>query len=789
MNTTTSTTTINGTVTNVTVLPGAKPTLSPQQQFAIQQNIFLYEQYQILQIVYSLTYAFMFFLTMALIIYLRRSRTSAFKGDVIAANKVILPSFEPLFWVIACSTGIYTTYFFVATIFGYTKPITNRWFGELLVQGRQFILYLIVAFLLQRSVSRPALVRSVLIALVMAVVPVIVVHLLDVTSQDQLLQFVVVAAYRTILMGGFAYLFFRPMPRASVRTQQELCLFALIYYIIVYVYTFCFYEKDYQNGMILVFCAVVWATFGPFFVWRLLKADTQHWRGLSDRACDFQQLFRENQGMQEIVSAQGLHVMLEMHRKDVVDFSHLDIQRQMASGASANVYRGVLHSTKQVAVKVYSPSEISESTILEFSQEAALCTALKHPNIVLFHGMCICPPSICLIYELCRGSLEDALRKSRADHMEPLWPKLCYMLDAARAVAYLHSFSPPFIHRDIKPANFLLDASNVVKLTDFGESRSMAFTIEDIANDNRAMTVRGTVDYMAPEIIDGKQGQALYTETADIYSLAITLWDILHPGREKFPNSNQNHLNIFRMVLDGQRPPIDPEIPQTLQDLLENCWNSDPIFRPSAKMVVAVLEDMQEDMCGQVSHELSGVVSYLATLKPKKSAISMSTFSGVALVQCFIDHGYAFEIEEAVRFGNSLMDAGCLHHSKHNQPFENSVTATYTFDSYQLEMNEPLEDTMTAAGGSTLGDGSGGYVGTSILGDVNATCACRKLGQGHVKPKGLRKKFFRNRKDDNQMALAVNLLNQTGGDMDFVGYPSTTSSNATGTRTLTMHMA
>ncbi|RHY12272.1 hypothetical protein DYB36_002642, partial [Aphanomyces astaci] len=433
MNTTTSTTTINGTVTNVTVLPVAKPTLSPQQQFAIQQNIFLYEQYQILQIVYSLTYAFMFFLTMALIIYLRRSRTSAFKGDVIAANKVILPSFEPLFWVIACSTGIYTTYFFVATILGYTKPITNRWFGELLVQGRQFILYLIVAFLLQRSVSRPALVRSVLIALVMAVVPVIVVHLLDVTSQDQLLQFVVVATYRTILMGGFAYLFFRPMPRASVRTQQELCLFSLIYYVIVYVYTFCFYEKDYQNGMMLVFCAVVWATFGPFFVWRLLKADTQHWRGLSDRACDFQQLFRENQGMQEIVSAQGLHVMLEMHRKDVVDFSHLDIQRQMASGASANVYRGVLHSTKQVAVKVYSPSEISESTILEFSQEAALCTALKHPNIVLFHGMCICPPSICLIYELCRGSLEDALRKSRADHMEPLWPKLCYMLDAARA--------------------------------------------------------------------------------------------------------------------------------------------------------------------------------------------------------------------------------------------------------------------------------------------------------------------------------------------------------------------
>jgi serine/threonine-protein kinase TNNI3K len=134
-------------------------------------------------------------------------------------------------------------------------------------------------------------------------------------------QFVVIAAYRTILMGCFLYLFCRPLSRASVRTQQELCLFALVYYILVYVYSIFFYDKDYHNGMMLVFCAVVWATFGPFFVWRLLKADTEHWRGLSDRACDFQQLFRENQGMQEIVSAQGLHVMLEMHRKDVIDFA------------------------------------------------------------------------------------------------------------------------------------------------------------------------------------------------------------------------------------------------------------------------------------------------------------------------------------------------------------------------------------------------------------------------------------------------------------------------------------
>ncbi|KAF0692448.1 Aste57867_16477 [Aphanomyces stellatus] len=754
-------------------------------------SLYLYQQYQILQIIYAFTYASMFLLTVVLIVYLRRSRSTAYKGDFDASRKVILPSFEPLFWVIAMSTGTYTLFFIVAALFNYTKPIGWRWFGELLVQGRQFILYLIVAFLLQRSVSRPALLRSIGIALTLATVPVVLVDILDVTNQSQLVQFAAITAYRTLFMLAYAYLFFRPISRASVTTQRELCLFTLVYYTMVYIYSVFFYMNDYHHGMAVVFCTVVWASFAPFFVYRLLKADTEHWRGLGDRACEFQQLFREGQGMQEIVSAQGLHVLLEMHRKDIIDFAHLELARQIAAGASANVYRGVLRSSSEVAVKAYSPAEISESTILAFSQEAALCTALKHPNIVQFHGLCICPPSICLVYELCRGSLDDALLKqTHRDYAETLWPKLCYMLDATRAVAYMHSFSPPFIHRDIKPANFLLDGNNVVKLTDFGESRSLAVKMADIySHEARKMTMRGTVDYMAPEVIDGKQGQAVYNESADIYSLAITLWDILHPGREKYPASKGNHVNIFRMVLDGQRPPIDPEVPQTLHDLLDNAWNADTMYRPSAKAIVATLEDMQDDLCGHIAHHLSGAVTYLSAKKGKKGVANHTTFTGEDLVKSLVDHKYAFEVEEAVRFGNALMDAGCLHHTKHAQPFENAAT-TYTFDSYQLDLNEPLDQgdgaATTAGGGeSTMGDRSG-YMGTSILGDVNVACACRKLGQGHGKPKPKRRNLFR--KHEKQAQLTVNLLNESNSDMDFVAFPTTTT-NGSEARTLTLELS
>ncbi|RHY58281.1 hypothetical protein DYB34_001272, partial [Aphanomyces astaci] len=410
-------------LTATTVAPHAMTTLSPAQLKSMADMYWL-KQFQILQIVYTVSYGIMFGLSMSLLVYLRRNRSTAYKGNANAARKVILPSFEPLFWVIAALTGVYFCYFLAASSIDYVTPVTISWFTETVSQGRQFTFFVVAAFLLQKSVSRPALVRSMVIAAVITVIPIISVRILDVKAASTQTSFAVTCLLRAFDTMWFVWMLVRPVSRASVRTQREFALFALVYYASSYVYAVLILMHNYTDSAMVVFCTVIWASFAPFFVWRLLRADTEHWRGLSERACEFQQHFRENQGMQEIVSAQGLHVLLEMHRKDLIDFAHLELQQVLGVGASANVYRGKLHSSIQVAVKVYSPTEISESTILEFSQEAALCTALKHPNIVLFHGMCICPPSICLVYELCRGSLEDALRNSLSnDHTEPLWPK------------------------------------------------------------------------------------------------------------------------------------------------------------------------------------------------------------------------------------------------------------------------------------------------------------------------------------------------------------------------------
>ncbi|KDO24339.1 TKL protein kinase [Saprolegnia parasitica CBS 223.65] len=759
-------------------------TLSPAALAAIAARDKIIAQFKVLQILYTVGYGAMFLLSVACVVYLRRHRATAYLGDSDAARKILLPSFEPLIWVMCAVTGSYTLYFIVASIADYTKPIFNSIFTEFLYEGRQFIVFLVIAFLFQRSVSRPALKRSMAISFLLCLIPLSTTIIFSVTDAPALTAHVVTVGYRVAIIGFLIWLCFYPLGRANQRALREFCGFLIGYYVLVLIYGELFYANLTTAGIVLVFFTITWASTAPFFIYRVLRADTQHWRGLGERACDLQALFRQNQCMQEIVSAQGLHILLEMHQRDIIDFAHLELTHKIGLGASADVYRGLLHSKIPVAIKVYSPTEITEATIVDFSQEAALCSALTHPNVVTFHGMCVLPPTICLVSELCRGSLEDKLHFAKHDYTEPLLLQLCYMLDAARAVAYLHSFSPPFIHRDIKPANFLMDATNRVKLTDFGESRSMAGKIHDLSAPSvRLMTMRGTADYMAPEIIDGRQGEASYSEMADIYSLAVTFWDVLHPGREKYASSS-SHMHVFKTVLDGQRPPLDPELHPVFRDLLESAWCSDPEFRPTASAIVGLLEAFQEEVCGTVAHVLSRLVQYTPLNKSRRGKPNM-TFTGEEVVRCLREHMYAYEDEEAVRVGNALMDAGCLHHVTHTKAFENSV-ASYFFDEAQIDLVQPLPRDQRETKSSSNDDSVPViYVSQATSSEPheasserllhNGHCGCKKLAQGFdAKPKAHKHKLFRRNKKtlDATNLLTVNLLNDMAPD-EFTGFPTT----------------
>jgi len=182
--------------------------------------------------------------------------------------------------------------------------------------------------------------------------------------------------------------------------------------------------------------------------------------------------------------------------------------------------------------------------------EARLRSHWSHPNVVRFIGVCIRPPAICLVSELCdNGSLleliktekrrlqsseENALRtpesnrQAQASSTSPLTggghdyasyqalsspppPRLTsasvlgFACDAASALAYLHSFTPPIVHHDIKSSNFVLDEQNRLKLIDFGESRrSLMRSRLEMSQDpfeSQGRPLKGTLAWMPPELL------------------------------------------------------------------------------------------------------------------------------------------------------------------------------------------------------------------------------------------------------------------------------------------------
>ncbi|KAI9999003.1 hypothetical protein PInf_003682 [Phytophthora infestans] len=428
-------------------------------------------------IVLLVSYGSMSVLSAALIAYMRHNRHVALKGDTEASRKTLLPAFEPLLWILCIATGSYAMYFMIALIARFYAPSAGSVATEAQSAGRHFVMELALVFMLQKSVSMPALTRSIIITSFLAcyALPFVWFTTINGQSESSTSNYWIVAIARLLISPLYIYVIIRPPARASKRTLREYCAFGIVYQVLELTYHTAFNSRNVHLGFVLIYIHVLWGSLCPLFVWRLLKADTEHWRGLGQRAVGLQALFRKG-NIHERVSSQGLHVLIEMHRKYIIDFSVLHIKQRIGVGSTAVVYNGLLHSKTPVAIKVYTPSSVTEDTVAEFSHEAALCGALNHPNIVKFFGMCVSPPTICLVSELCVGSLDVVAlalaRRQLQPRRQQFLLNLGYLIDAARALAYLHSFSPAFVHRDIKPSNFLVDVEGNVKLTDFGESRS-----------------------------------------------------------------------------------------------------------------------------------------------------------------------------------------------------------------------------------------------------------------------------------------------------------------------------
>jgi len=128
----------------------------------------------------------------------------------------------------------------------------------------------------------------------------------------------------------------------------------------------------------------------------------------------------------------------------------------------------VIHriSGNAYAIKFITKSQIEQLKMIEqLKTEIEIMQVIEHPHVVRLVTYFEDANFIYLVMELGDNQLYAVL-KQHTRFSEETAAK--YIFEAASAVAYLHSRSPPIIHRDIKPENLLLFKGDVLKMADFG---------------------------------------------------------------------------------------------------------------------------------------------------------------------------------------------------------------------------------------------------------------------------------------------------------------------------------
>jgi len=262
----------------------------------------------------------------------------------------------------------------------------------------------------------------------------------------------------------------------------------------------------------------------------------------------------------------------------------------IGSGAMSNVYR-IWNPQLETfrAVKLMKP-DISPESRQRFQTEMKIMAALSHTNIIEIHSV---GEWNCLSYiemELINGhTLSEIIEKKGS---LPLHFCTAVGIMIARALVYAHNkdyslFGKSYhgiIHRDLKPSNLMIAKEGNVKLMDFGIARPVESSLMTMDG-----AVMGTMQYLAPEQIDGKNvGVA-----ADIYGLGAVLYEAL-TGRKAFPQKNLSMLMAAKS--SNSFIPLKLfrfNIPTALREVIGKCMLFDPKKRPhSAEDVLEHLERM-----------------------------------------------------------------------------------------------------------------------------------------------------------------------------------------------------
>ncbi|TSN48503.1 Ribosomal protein S6 kinase alpha-3 [Bagarius yarrelli] len=239
------------------------------------------------------------------------------------------------------------------------------------------------------------------------------------------------------------------------------------------------------------------------------------------------------------------HVKEGFEKADPSQFELLKVLGQGSYGKVFLVRKIKGSDTGQLyAMKVLKKATLKVRDRVRSKMERDILAEVNHPFIVKLHYAFQTEGKLYLILDFLRGG--DLFTRLSKEVMFTEEDVKFYLAELALALDHLHSLG--IIYRDLKPENILLDEEGHIKITDFGLSK------EAIDHDKRAYSFCGTIEYMAPEVVN-RRG---HTQSADWWSFGVLMFEMLTGS---LPFQGKDRKETMALILKKElKPPFKPAV-------------------------------------------------------------------------------------------------------------------------------------------------------------------------------------------------------------------------------------
>lgn len=271
------------------------------------------------------------------------------------------------------------------------------------------------------------------------------------------------------------------------------------------------------------------------------------------------------------------------------ELNPLELQVRKGDGISKGSYQVAKWNGTKVSVKILDKDTYSDPDCINaFRNELTLLERVRHPNIVQFVGAVTQNIPMMIVSEYHpKGDLGSYLYKKKG-RVSPS-KILRFALDIARGINYLHECKPdPVIHCDLKPKNILLDNGGQLKITGFGLVRLSKIAPNKAKLQQAAAKVGPSNLYVAPEVYNDE----IFDKSIDAFSFGLILYEMIEGAPPFHPKAPEE---VSKMICrEGLRPPFklakSKGYPTDLRELIEECWDREPVVRPSFLEVIVRLD-------------------------------------------------------------------------------------------------------------------------------------------------------------------------------------------------------